>query len=158
MKRVFLFGVIVYSAALLLLQDWPAMANTTGAASAPFLALMVVDAGFAITALFKMFSFGELGLDEDDDEVSIHAEDVQVPDTWFYGVFGLTLLGHAGWHGYEAIMNTGAYSLYASVWFMAEIGALFLTYVFFRHASAVARREARKARNAAKSGTPRAVA
>ena len=128
------------------------MANATGAQSAPFLALMVVDVAFSAIAAYKIFGFSAFGVDEDEDEVSVHAEDVEVPDTYFYGIFGLDLLGHAGWHAYEAIMTSGAYSFYTSIWFMVELFALFLTFVFFRHASAKAARDARKAREAARAG------
>lgn len=146
MKRLFLLGVIFYSLANLVINDWPSMVNTHGLQqSGPFLALMLLDIGFAVVALIKMIGFGGL-VQEDADEVSIHADDVEVPDTWFYGIFAVNLIGHAGLHAYGALEYEGAFSFYSSIWLVVEIVALFLTYVFFKHATIVAQREARRAR------------
>lgn len=123
MKRVFLVGVIVYSAISLLLVHWPAMAGATGAASAPWLAMMVIDMAFAAFAVFKLVGPAFFS-DDADDETSIHAEDVNVPDTWLYGLFGLNLFGNCAWHAYKSVMTTDFESVYNSVWFMAEIAAL----------------------------------
>src|SRR5277367_1518401 len=102
MKRMFLFGVIVYSAASLILLHWPAMAMSSGIqASGPFLGLMVLDILFIGAAFIKMGFFA--GIDDDEtDEEGIHTSDVDVPAYWLYGAFLLNLIGNAGWHGYKA--------------------------------------------------------
>lgn len=142
MKRVFFFGVIVYSALILLLNDWPGAVSLTGTAALPFMAKCLVDFSFGAFALFKMF--GDQ-IQWDDDEVGVHPDDVSVPDTWFYGVFGLNLLANFGWHGYEFATLSGSSSIYNSLWFFAEFAAMALTLILYKHAVAVAKREARKA-------------
>lgn len=144
MKRVFFFGVIAYSVAILILNDLPAAVGLTGTAALPWMAKCLVDLCFAGAAFFTMFGSQ---IEWDDDEVGIHADDVKVPDVWLYGLFGLNLLCNFGWHGYEFATATGAESLYNATWFFAEFIAMLLTFVFFKHAGQVARREARKARN-----------
>lgn len=142
MKRVFFFGVIVYSAMILLLNDWPAAANATGTAALPWMAKCLVDLSFAGLGLFKLF--GDQ-IHFDDEEVGVHPDDVSVPDVWLYGIFGLNLLCNFGWHGYEFAMQTGFASTYNSFWFFAEFFAMALTFILYKHAAQVARREARKA-------------
>ncbi len=142
MKRVFFFGVIVYSVMILLLNDWPGAVNQTGTAALPWIAKCLVDFSFGAFGLFKMFG-DQIHWDED--EVGVHPDDVSVPDTWLYGVFGLNLLGNFGWHGYEFATQAGASSVYNSVWFFVEFAAMFLTFILYKHAAQMARREARKA-------------
>jgi hypothetical protein len=77
-------------------------------------------------------------------EVGIHADDVKLPDSWFYGIFGLNLLGNFGWHGYLFASLDGAVALYNALWFFVEFVAMALTFVFYKHALEVMRREARK--------------
>jgi hypothetical protein len=149
MKRVFLIGVIIYAAASLILSHWPSMAANTGAQSAPWLAMMVVDIAFAGFSAFKLV--GPAFFEDEDDEDSIDPNDFSVPDSWFYGLFGLDLLANAGWHGYQAVMLQDLASVYHSVWFIVEVVALFLTFLFFKHAQKVARRLARAAKLAAKA-------
>lgn len=139
------------------------MIVNSGAEAAPWLAMMVVDIGFAAVSIIKLFGPGLFAGDEDDEPL-IDQNDVNVPDAWFYGLFGLNLLGNCGWHGYQAVMQTNFTSFYNSIWFLVEIFALVLTYLFFKHAQAVARKAARelratqKAAAAAAAGGPRAVA
>jgi hypothetical protein len=148
MKRVFLLGVIVYAALLLLLQHWPSAVNETGIAAAPWMGLMLVDGAFAVMALIKMFPH-IFDSDDEDEDATIHPDDVSVPDAWFYGLVGVYLLANFGWHAYEFATLTGATSFYFSLWFIAEAIAMFLTFTFFKHAQKRARSEAKKARVAA---------
>lgn len=147
MKRVFFFGVIAYSAAIFLLNDLPAAIGFTGTAALPWMTKCLIDICFAGAAFFVMF--GDQ-IQWDDDEEGIHPDDVKVPSTWLYGLFGVNLLANFGWHGYEFATKSGVESLYNAGWFFAEFVAMFLTFVLFKHAGQVARREARKARDAAK--------
>jgi hypothetical protein len=150
MKRVFFTGVIVYSAAILLLNDWPTAINLTGSAALPWMAKCLIDICFGGLSIFKMFG-DQIHFDED--EVGIHSDDVSVPDVWLYGLFGLNLLGNFGWHGYEFATETGITATYNSFWFMGEFMAMLLTFILYRHAAQVAARELRKARVAAGSGS-----
>lgn len=145
MKRVFFFAVIVYSALTLLLNDWPAAVSFTGTAAMPWMAKCLVDFSFGALALFKMF--GEQ-MHFDDDEIGVHPDDVSVPDVWLYGIFGLNLLGNFLWHGYEFATQSGVTATYNSIWFFAEFAAMFLTFVLYKHAAQVARRELRRAQAA----------
>ena len=86
-------------------------------------------------------------------EVAIHAEDLAFSDTALFGFFMLNVLANTGFHGYETVMTTGAVSLYFSIWFMAEVVVLFLTYILFSHAAKAQKRAARKSREAAAGGT-----
>jgi hypothetical protein len=149
MKRVFFFGVVAYSVAILLLNDWPGAVNQTGTAALPWMAKCLVDFSFGAFALFKMFGSQ---IHWDDDEVGVHPDDVSVPDTWFYGLFGLNLLGNFGWHGYEFATQSGTASVYNSIWFFAEFAAMALTFILYKHAAQVARREARRAMAGRSSG------
>lgn len=142
MKRVFFFGVIVYSVMILLLNDWPGAIGATGTAALPWMAKCLVDFTFGAFGLFKMFGSQ---IHFDDEEVGVHPDDIAVPDTWFYGIFGVNLLGNFGWHGYQFATQTGAASMYYSLWFFAEFAAMALTFIFYKHALDVARREARRA-------------
>ena len=152
MKRVFFFGVIAYSAAIFLLNDLPAATNYTGTQALPWMAKCLVDFVFAGAAFFAMFGNQ---IQWDDEEEGIHPEDVAVPSTWLYGLFGVNLLVNFGWHGFEFATLSGPIALYNGAWFFAEFVALFLTFVLFKHAKVAAQREARKARD---SRSPRAVA
>lgn len=142
MKRIFLISVIGYAAASLLLTHWPAMALSSGVESAPWLAMMVVDMAFAAMAAFKLVgpSFFQ---EDDEDGATLHVEDVSVPDAWLYGLFGIYVLVNCGWHGKEAIFQTGGLSVYNSIWFMAEIAALLLTFIFFKNAQRLAHKAKR---------------
>lgn len=151
MKRVFFFGVVLYSAMILLLNDWPAAVGSTGTQALPWMAKCLVDFSFAALALFKMFG-SQIHFDED--EIGVHPDDVSVPDVWLYGVFGLNLLGNFGWHGYEFATQSGVTATYNSIWFFAEFAAMFLTFVLYRHAAESARREARKALREQQQGQP----
>ena len=103
MKRVFFFGVIAYSVAILLLNDWPGAINNTGTQALPWMAKCLVDLFFAGFGGYKLF--GKM-IHFDEDEVGIHEDDISVPDTWLYGLFGLNLLGNFGWHAYEFALTT----------------------------------------------------
>jgi hypothetical protein len=141
MKRVFFFGVIAYSAAIFLLNDLPAATTFTGTAALPWMAKCLIDFVFAGAAFFSMFGSQ---IQWDEEEEGIHPDDVKVPSTWLYGLFGVNLLANFGWHGYEFATLSGATALYNAIWFFAEFAAMFLTYVLFRHALEAARREARR--------------
>ena len=143
MKRVFFFGVIVYSAMILILNDWPGAISNTGTQALPWMVKCLVDLAFAGFGGFKLF--GKL-IHFDEDEVGIHEDDISVPDTWLYGLFGLNLLGNFGWHGYEFAEEQDGTAFYNSIWFFGEAIAMLLTFVLYKHAVIVAQREARKAR------------
>lgn len=145
MKRVFFFGVVAYSLAILLLNDWPAAVNNTGTQALPWMAKCLIDVTFGGLGVFKLFG-NQIHFDED--EAGIHPDDVSVPDTWLYGLFGLNLLLNWGWHGYEFATQSGVTATYNSFWFMAEFGAMFLTFVLYKHSVQIAQREARKAMQA----------
>lgn len=145
MKRVFFFGVIAYSAAIFLLNDLPAAVSFTGTMALPWMAKCLVDVMFAGAGFFSMFGSQ---IEWDDDEEGIHAEDVKVPSTWLYGLFFVNLVANFGWHGYEFATLSGAASLYNAGWFFAEFVAMGLTFILFKHAQQIARREARKAKTA----------
>lgn len=142
MKRVFFFGVIVYSVAIFLLNDLPAATNYSGTAALPWMAKCLVDLCFVGAAFFSMFGSQ---IQWDEEEEGIHPDDVKVPSTWLYGLFGINLLANFGWHGYEFAMLSGAAALYNAMWFFAEFVALGLTLILFKHAQDIARREARRA-------------
>jgi hypothetical protein len=156
MKKLFLISVIGYSAVALILNHYPAMAATTGAYSAPWLACMIIDVLFALFAAFKLigpaFFTGEEG-----DEAAIRAEDVNVPDSWLYGLFAIDLLLNLGGHGYQAIMWVGLASAYAATWMLVEVVGLFLTVIFFKNAQRAAHRAAKIAHANGPQG-PRRVA
>jgi hypothetical protein len=148
MKRVFLVAVVIYAALLLVIEHWPNAINAEGIQhSAPWMILMVVDGFFAVAAVIKMFPHMLEDMEEgDEDEDAIHTEEVNVPDVWFYGLVGIYLVANLGWHGYEFGQLTGAASFYYSLWFIGDLVGLALTFLFFKHAQASARRAARKAR------------
>lgn len=153
MKRVFFFGVIAYSVAIFVLNDLAGAVNNTGTGALPWMVKCLIDILFVGAGTFSMF--GNV-IQWDDDEVGIHAEDVKVPDTWLYGLFGINLLLNFGWHGYEFAVLSGVESLYNGAWFFIEFVAMFLTTVFFRHARDVALRDMR--RKAQDRSAPRSVA
>ncbi len=141
MKRVFLFGVIVYSALILVLNDLPFATNYTGTAALPFMLKCLVDLSFAGFAAFKMFGSQ---IQWDDDEVGVHADDLKLPDSWFYGVFALNLAANFCWHGYLFASEAGATALYNALWFFAEFFAMGLTFILYKHSLEAMRREARR--------------
>ena len=146
MKRIFLLGVIAYSLSLLLLNHWPAAVGHSGVEAAPWMAMMLVDGLFIGSAFYKMVGpafLSELGGDEDG--IGLSHEDLNVPDAWFYGIFGVDLVANFGWHAYKFAVETGATSFGYSLWFMVEAVALFLTFVFFKHAQQSSRRARIKA-------------
>ena len=143
MKRVFFLGVVIYSVMILITNDWAGAIGNTGTAALPWMAKCLVDFSFGAFGLFKLF--GKL-IHFDEDEVGVHEDDITVPDTWLYGLFGLNLLGNFGWHGYEFANQTGVEGFYKSLWFCAEFASMAITFVLYKHAVIVAQREARKAR------------
>jgi hypothetical protein len=151
MKRVFFFGVIAYSIAILLLNDLAAATNLQDTAAAPWIAKCLVDICFAGAGFFALF--GDR-INWDEDEEGIHPDDVKVPAVWLYGLFGLNLLCNFGWHGFEFAHESGALALYNGAWFFAEFIAMGLTIILFRHARDVARREARRASASRQQGAP----
>lgn len=155
-KRVLYFGIIGYSIALLVFQDWGSMSSTVGTASALWLGKMVLDIGFAGMGFIRLAGNTLFAEDEADDEVAIHAEDLAFSDTALFGAFMVNVLANTGFHGYETVMTTGAVSMYFSIWFIAEVVILFLTYVLFGHARKAQLAAARKAR-AAKAAGPTEV-
>lgn len=142
MKKAFLLGVIAYAAVTLLLNDWPMMATTSGHESAAWLAAMVVDLGIGAVAAWRMFGHKlNLGGDED-----FEVGDIEVPDLWFYGVVMAYVGAHCAWHAAMSVMLKDAASVRASIWFVAEVFLLALTFVFFRTAKKKADKLARSSR------------
>lgn len=133
-KSVLYLGIIGYSIALLIFQDWGSMSAAVGTVSALWLGKMLVDVGFAGLGGIRLAGPSLFAEDESDDEVAIHPEDLAVSDTALFGFFMVNIVANAAFHGYETVMTTGAVSLYFSIWFMVEAVALFLTYVLFSHA------------------------
>jgi hypothetical protein len=142
MKKIFFFGVIAYSVLILLLNDLPIAVSVTGTAALPWMAKCLIDLTFAGAAFFAMFGSQ---IQWDEEEEGIHPDDVKVPATWLYGLFGLNLLANFGWHGYEFATQSGAAALYNAIWFFGEFVAMLLTVILFKHAGQIARREARRA-------------
>jgi hypothetical protein len=145
-KRALYFGIVAYSVALLVFQDWGSMAGSVGTASALWLAKMVIDVGFVGMGGIRLLGNTLFADDEADDEVAIHAEDLAFSDTALFGLFMVNVLANGGFHGYQTVMTTGAVSMYFSIWFIAEAVVLFLTYVLFSHAQKAQARAARQAR------------
>ena len=157
-KNTLYLAIIVYCAALLIFQDWGAMASNVGTISALFLGKMVVDVGFAGAAFLRLAGPTLFAEEEAADEVAIHEEDLHFSDTALFGLFLVNVAANAGFHGYQTVMTTGAVSTYYSLWFMAEIVVLFLTYILFSHAKKAQRRLARESRrNAVESNNIRSV-
>ncbi len=142
MKRVFMFGVIAYSALIFMLNDLPFATQFTGTAALPFMVKCLVDLAFAGFGAYKLFGKQIVW---DEDEVGIHEDDIKLPDAWLYGLFGLNLLGNFAWHGYLFSTETGPTALYNALWFFVEAVALVLTFIFYKHALQVQRREMRRA-------------
>lgn len=147
-KKALYFGIIAFSAALLVLQDWPNMLGSTGTTSLAWLVKMFVDIAFAGMGLIRLVGPALFAEDEGDDEVAIHEEDLHVSDTALFGLFLVNLVGNAGYHGYRTVMATGGESFYFSLWVMAEGVAILLSYVLWTHAVKVQRRLARQSRAA----------
>lgn len=145
-KGTLYLGIIGYCIALLVFQDWGNMASNVGTISALFLGKMVIDIGFAGAAFVRLAGPSLFASDEADDEMAIHEEDLHFSDTALFGLFMVNVLANAGYHGYETVMTTGAVSTYYSIWFMAEVVVLFLTYILFTHAKKAQQRLARQSR------------
>ena len=141
--------IIAYSVAILVFQDWGSMAAAVGTVSALWLCKMMLDVGFAGMGFIRLAGPTLFAEDEADDEVAIHAEDLAFSDTALFGTFMLNVAANAAFHGYTTVMETGAVSLYFSLWFMAEVVVLFLTWILFTHARKAQLRAARKAKAAA---------
>ncbi len=152
MKRVFFFGVIAYSAAIFLLNDLPAATGFSGTQALPWMVKCLIDLCFVGAGFFAIYG---ASIQWDEDEEGIHPDDVKVPSTWLYGLFGINLVVNFGWHGYEFAMTNGAESLYNAAWFFAEFAAMALTLILYKHSLQIARREARRAQQV--RGTVRSV-
>jgi len=159
-KKAIYIGIIVYSVAILVIEDWPVMLATTGTVSLMWLLKMGVDIAFAGMAAVRLIGPSLFADDEADDEVAIHEDDLHFSDTALFGFFLLDLAGNIGWHGYMTVMTTGAQSFYYSLWTIAEAIAIFFSWILWSHAIKMQRKAARKARDtatAAASGGPRSV-
>jgi hypothetical protein len=152
-KRILYLGIIGYSLALLILQDWAAMTASVGTISALWLGKMFVDIAFAGAAGVRLAGPALFAEDEQDDEVAIHAEDMAFSDTALFGFFLLNVVANLGFHAYETVLLVGGMSFYFSIWTIVEAVVLFLTWVLFSHARKSQRRAAAKARAEAKAHT-----
>lgn len=153
-KRSLYVGIIAYSAALLILQDWGAMLGTTSTVSMAWLAKMLVDILFIGMAVVRLAGPALFSDDDDDEEVAIHEEDLHFSDTALFGLFLVNVLGNLGYHGYLTVMATGGESFYYSLWTLAEVVALFLSWILWTHAVKSQKRLARKSREQAQIGNP----
>lgn len=147
-KSALYIGIIAYSAALLIFQDWYYQNVLVGTMSAMFLLKMAVDLCFAGAAGVRLAGPALFDDNEGDDEVAIHSEDLHFSDTALYGIFLVNVLGNAGWHAYITTMTTGAESFGASIWCIVEFVILFFTWVLWTHAVKSQRAKARKAKAA----------
>jgi hypothetical protein len=152
-KKALYLGIIGYSVALLIFQDWPAMTAFIGTISAAFLGKMLIDIVFACMAGIRLVGPALFADDEADDEVAIHEEDLHFSDTALFGFFMLNVLANGAWHAYLTVMTTDIQSFYYSVWVIVEFVVLMLTWILFGHARKVQQRLARKAREAARANT-----
>lgn len=148
-KKVIYFGIIGFSVAMLIFMDYPSMLGSTGTVSLMWLVKMVVDIMFAGMALVRLAGPAFFASDEDDDEVSIHEEDLHFSDTALFGLFMVDLVGNLCWHAYLTVQTTGGESFYYSLWTLGEIIALFFAYILWSHAVKTQRRMARKSRETA---------
>jgi len=152
-KSVLYVGIIAYSVALLLFQDWPAMTGTLGLISAAFLAKMGLDILFASMAGIRLVGPAFFADDENpEDDVAIHAEDLQFSDTALFGLFFVNVLANGGFHAYKTVTTLGGESFAFSLWVIVEFFALFLTFILWRHAVQSQRRKAARARAARAAG------
>jgi hypothetical protein len=150
-KKILYLGIIGYSGALLIFQDWPAMTAFVGAVSAAFLVKMLLDVSFAGMAGIRLAGPALFADDEDDEDVAIHEEDLHFSDTALFGFFMLNVVANGGWHAYLSVMTVDLQSFYYSIWVIAEFAILLVTWVLFSHARKTQRRLARKSREAAKA-------
>lgn len=143
MKRIFFFGVIAYSVAILVLNDLGMAVNQHGTQALPWMIKVLIDICFVGAGVFAIYGSS---IQWDDEEEGIHPDDVKVPSTWLYGLFFLNLFGNFCWHGYEFAMENDFLSFYNGCWWVVEFIAMGLTGVLFKHAQQIARREARRLR------------
>lgn len=149
-KSTLYTGIIGYSAALFLLQDWPLEASVTGTMAAVILGKILFDVLMAGMAGIRLFGDSLFADDEEeiDGEAAITTDDLHFSDTALFGLFFLDLMGDGGWHAYQTVMTTGAESSYFMIWTIVEAAALFITSILWKHAAKSAKRAARKAREA----------
>jgi hypothetical protein len=150
-KRVLFFGIIAYSIALLVFQDWGSMAMAVGTVSALWLGKMLLDIGFAGLGGIRLVGPAFFADEDDDDDVTIHAEDMAVSDTLLFGVFLVNIAANLAFHAYATVTSTGAESVYFSVWVIAEAIAFLFASLLFKNARAAQRKLARKTKEAAKA-------
>lgn len=142
-KRALYLGIIAYSVALLIFQDWGSMAASSGSVSAAWLIKMLVDLAFAGMGFIRLAGPALFAAEEAEDEVALHAEDLAFSDTALFGLFALNVAANTAYHGYETVVQVGALSFYYSIWFMAEVVVLFLTWILFTNARKAQLRAAR---------------
>jgi|HubBroStandDraft_2_1064218.scaffolds.fasta_scaffold00063_33 hypothetical protein len=148
-KRVLYIAIIGYAVALLIFQDWPAMVNSSGSVSAMWLGKMFIDILFAGMGFLRLVGPAFFADEDDDDDVTIHADDLQFSDTALFGLFMANILANGGFHAYQTVMLEGSLSFYFSLWTIAEAIMLFFAGILFSHARKSQRKLARKSREAA---------
>jgi hypothetical protein len=156
-KKVLYIGIIAYSAALLIFQDYGPMPAAASIVSLMWLCKMFVDIVFAGMAFIRLAGPTLFASEDDDDEVAIHEEDLHFSDSALFGLFLVNVLGNGALHAYYTVQTTDAVSFYFSLWTIAEAIILFFTVILFKHASASQRKAARKARAAAQDAGPKPV-
>jgi quinol-cytochrome oxidoreductase complex cytochrome b subunit len=131
MRKVFFFGIGVLAIFHFVSWHLPAMQAVSGAASFPWLGLMVVDVAVVCLCAWKLFSKDILAKVEHED---IDLEDLQFADTTAYKIIGALLVAAVLWHGYWAIMAEGSMSSFNAIVMIVEIIFGGATFLFFKHA------------------------
>jgi hypothetical protein len=152
-KKVLYIAIIGYAVALLIFQDWPAMVGSSGSVSAMWLGKMFVDIAFAGMGFLRLAGPAFFADEDDDDDVTIHPEDLQFSDTALFGLFMVNILANGAFHAYQTVMLTDALSFYYSLWTIAEAVMLFFAGILFSHARKAQKKLARKSREAAARAT-----
>lgn len=149
-KNTLYLGIIFYSLGLLIFQDYAPMLHSVGTISLLFLIKMGIDVIFAGMAGIRLVGPAFFAQEDDeDDEVTIHPEDLQFSDTALFGFFMLNVGANLAYHGYLTINTQDAVSFWFSIWTMADCVILFAAFILFKHAQAVQRRLAKESRRLA---------
>jgi hypothetical protein len=148
-KHTLYIAIIAYAVAVLMFQDYGPMLAATGTLSAMWLGKMLIDILFAGMGTVRLLGPAFFASDDDDDEVTIHEEDLHFSDTALFGLFMVNVAANLGWHAYQTVMTTDAVSFYYSLWTIAEVVVLFFAGILFSHARKAQQKLARKSRQAA---------
>ncbi len=129
MRHIGHIMVAAYSAAVLLLQYFPAMATSTGIKeSGPWIIAMIIAFLFALSAAFKLLR----GVIESwsNDDVSLSEFDIS--DTTVFGLFTVFIGVNLVAHGVLAALADTAGSLWFGMWVLADIVVGLVSFVVFK--------------------------